>query len=337
MDEQPEWHTKRSTVERQLLELRTERESLRKQEQEAQARKAEIERRASEEESALLAAADVADGANVAETSALRERMAMVKDQAEDVLVEADEREHEFAEECRHLRVDRIEAEKGLREETKKLKVFSKNIDEVETEYHEALRRQTAELQTKRQENWKRRQDLVQQTETKALEMKDELMKELQAVHDELRRAKAEIQRNVKDQVLLRQKVLNSVYQDIHNIDLAVNQGLDDAKSRARDLHQRAQEIIQEVQQRDFAMEEQLRRRVSTAITVLDMAKTAKDSASTEHAGNEQRRRHTAKAFGDVFPRSSRFDFSGLSTAKPRLQAGPDGSWDGQQTPTPSR
>lgn len=104
MDEQPEWHTKRSTVERQLLELRTERESLRKQEQEAQARKAEIERRASEEESALLAAADVADGANVAETSALRERMAMVKDQAEDVLVEADEREHDFAEEgfCGH-------------------------------------------------------------------------------------------------------------------------------------------------------------------------------------------------------------------------------------------
>ena len=105
MDEQPEWHTKRSTVERQLLELRTERESLRKQEQEAQARKAEIERRASEGESALLAAADVADGANVAETSALRERMAMVKDQAEDVLVEADEREHEFAEEgfsCGH-------------------------------------------------------------------------------------------------------------------------------------------------------------------------------------------------------------------------------------------
>ena len=99
MDEQPEWHTKRSTVQRQLLELRTERESLRKQEEEAHARKAEIERRASEEENALLAAADVADGSNVAETSALRERMAMVKDQAEDVLVEADEREHEFAEE----------------------------------------------------------------------------------------------------------------------------------------------------------------------------------------------------------------------------------------------
>ena len=58
------------------------------------------------------------------------------------------------------------------------VKVFSKNIDEVETEYHEALRRQTAELQMKRQENWKRRQDLVQQTESKALGMKDELMKE---------------------------------------------------------------------------------------------------------------------------------------------------------------
>ena len=99
MDEQPEWHTKKSTVERQLLELRSERASLRQQEQEAHARKAEIERRASEEENALLAAADVADGANVAETSALRERMAVVKDQAEDVLVEADEREHEFAEE----------------------------------------------------------------------------------------------------------------------------------------------------------------------------------------------------------------------------------------------
>ena len=100
MDDQPEWHTKRSTVEKQLAELRAERDALRKQEQEAIGRKLEIQRRASEEESQLLAAADAADAANVAETSALRERMAMVKDQAEDVLVEADEREHEFAEEC---------------------------------------------------------------------------------------------------------------------------------------------------------------------------------------------------------------------------------------------
>lgn len=159
---------------------------------------------------------------------------------------------------------------------------------------------------------------------------------ELEAVHEELKRAKEEIHCSVKEQVMLRQQVLKSVDQDIHRIDLAVNQGLEAAKTRARDLQQRAQEIIQEVQQRDFAMEEQLRRRVSTAMTVLDMAKTAKDSASTEHVGNEQRRRNTAKAFGDVFPRSNRFDLVGLSTAKPRTDD-PDGRHTPQTPRTPSR
>lgn len=162
------------------------------------------------------------------------------------------------------------------------------------------------------------------------------LPEELEAVHEELKRAKEEIHCSVKEQVVLRQQVLKSVDQDIHRIDLAVNQGLEAAKTRARDLQQRAQEIIQEVQQRDFAMEEQLRRRVSTAMTVLDMAKTAKDSASTEHVGNEQRRRNTAKAFGDVFPRSNRFDLVGLSTAKPRT-ADPDGRHTPQTPRTPSR
>ena len=161
------------------------------------------------------------------------------------------------------------------------------------------------------------------------------LLEELEAVHEELKRAKEEIHCSVKEQVVLRQQVLKSVDQDIHRIDLAVNQGLEAAKTRARDLQQRAQEIIQEVQQRDFAMEEQLRRRVSTAMTVLDMAKTAKDSASTEHAGNEQRRRNTAKAFGDVFPRSNRFDLVGLSTAKPRTDD-PDGRHTPQTPHTPS-
>ena len=162
------------------------------------------------------------------------------------------------------------------------------------------------------------------------------LPEELEAVHEELKRAKEEIHCSVKEQVVLRQQVLKSVDQDIHRIDLAVNQGLEAAKTRARDLQQRAQEIIQEVQQRDFAMEEQLRRRVSTAMTVLDMAKTAKDSASTEHVGNEQRRRNTAKAFGDVFPRSNRFDLVGLSTAKPRT-ADPDGRQTPQTPRRPSR
>ena len=336
MEEQPEWYTKKSTVEKQLADLRSQREALRKQEQEAHSRKVEIERRASAEEHDLLSAADAADAANVAETSALRERMAMVKDQAEETLCEADEREHEFAEECRHLRVDRIEAEKDLRGETKKLKEVFQRIDEAEAEYRGALQQQNEELQKKRQEFRQRRQERIQQTETKAMEMKRELMKELEAVHEELKRAKEEIHCSVKEQVVLRQQVLKSVDQDIHRIDLAVNQGLEAAKTRARDLQQRAQEIIQEVQQRDFAMEEQLRRRVSTAMTVLDMAKTAKDSASTEHVGNEQRRRNTAKAFGDVFPRSNRFDLVGLSTAKPRT-ADPDGRHTPQTPRTPSR
>ena len=118
----------------------------------------------------------------------------------------------------------------------------------------------------------------------------------------------------------MRQQVLKSVDDDIHQIDLAVNQGLQEAKTRARDLQERSQQMIQEVQLRDFALEVELRQRVSTAVTVLDMAKTVKDSVATQHSAHEHRRRHTAKAFGDVFPRSTHFDLVGLQrAAKPRL------------------
>ena len=68
----------------------------------------------------------------MAETAALRERMGQVKDQAEDLMLDADREELRLAEECRHLRVDRLDTEKALREEAKKLKEISKQSQEVE-------------------------------------------------------------------------------------------------------------------------------------------------------------------------------------------------------------
>lgn len=320
MDEQPEWYTKKDVVEKQLARMREERDALKKQELDSREQQKLIEEEASQRETDILQSASAAEAAQVAETSALRERMAQVKDQAEDLMLDADEQELAYAEECRHLRLERLTAEKGLREEAKKLKDLAKQIEEVEVEQLEALKKQDVELQKRRQVLRQRRQQLLEETEAKALEMKSELMKELEAVHEELKKAKVEIHRGVQEEVLLRQQVLKSVDDDIHQIDLAVNQGLQEAKTRARDLQERSQQMIQEVQLRDFALEVELRQRVSTAVTVLDMAKTVKDSVATQHSAHEHRRRHTAKAFGDVFPRSTHFDLVGLQrAAKPRL------------------
>lgn len=58
-------------------------------------------------------------------------------------------------------------------------------------------------------------------------------------------------------------------------------------------------------QERDFAMEALLRQRVEDAVRSVEDAKQAKDTAVANRHSTEQRRRGTAKALGDVFPRSA--------------------------------
>ncbi|CAJ1461967.1 unnamed protein product, partial [Effrenium voratum] len=248
-----EWHTPKAVqVGRQgdakIARLRSEREALRQQELEELRRRENIEKAAQEREHALLSEASAGEAANVAETSALRERMAEIKDAAEDLLVDADQRELRFAEDCRHLRADRLDVEKGLREEAKKLKEISLQIDEVQACEEAALQQQEQLLSQRRAAARQQRYTLLEETQRCSLEMKQELMKELGAVHEELSKAKAEIQKGIVEEVLLRQQVLRAVGDDIQQIDQDVNRGLEEAKARARDLQERAQHIIKETQ-----------------------------------------------------------------------------------------
>ncbi|CAJ1350312.1 unnamed protein product [Effrenium voratum] len=314
-----EWHTPKAVQDAKIARLRSEREALRQQELEELRRRENIEKAAQEREHALLSEASAGEAANVAETSALRERMAEIKDAAEDLLVDADQRELRFAEDCRHLRADRLDVEKGLREEAKKLKEISLQIDEVQACEEAALQQQEQLLSQRRAAARQQRYTLLEETQRCSLEMKQELMKELGAVHEELSKAKAEIQKGIVEEVLLRQQVLRAVGDDIQQIDQDVNRGLEEAKARARDLQERAQHIIKETQVRDFSMEEHLQRRVSTAVAVLDMASSVKALAAAEHRATEQRRCGTGQALGDVFPRSTHFNMVGLRAAKPRL------------------
>ena len=52
-------------------------------------------------------------------------------------------------------------------------------------------------------------------------------------------------------------------------------------------------------------MEELLRQRVLDAVHTVEVAKRAKEEAVAKQHSTQERRRGTAKALGDVFPRSA--------------------------------
>lgn len=260
-----------------------------------------------------------AEGARVAEFAALRERMGEVKDQVEDTLAEAEEKELALAEECRGLRAERIETEKGLREEAAKLRAVTRRTEELEDAEREELRRMAAAHAAVREAARLRSKELQEQTEKKAREMRNDLVVELEKVHAELKKAKEGIYEGVQAEVVRRQQVVLTVDDEIKSIDRVVNENLEEAKDRARHLEDRTHRLILETQARDFALETKLCDHVARAVAALEVASTVKAGAAVEHKDAERRRRGTAKALGDVFPRSTNFNLVGMHTAKPSV------------------
>ncbi|CAE7363186.1 unnamed protein product [Symbiodinium necroappetens] len=315
--ETAEWHFKAPALEAELAKLRAQREALRQEEIAALRRRDETVAEGNRREQELLDGAAAAEGARVAEFAALRERMGEVKDQVEDTLAEAEEKELALAEECRGLRAERIETEKGLREEAAKLRAVTRRTEELEDAEREELRRMAAAHAAVREAARKRSKELQEQTEKKAREMRNDLVVELEKVHAELKKAKEGIYEGVQAEVVRRQQVVLTVDDEIKSIDRVVNENLEEAKDRARHLEDRTHRLILETQARDFALETKLCDHVARAVAALEVASTVKAGAAVEHKDAERRRRGTAKALGDVFPRSTNFNLVGMHTAKP--------------------
>eukprot|EP00439_Symbiodinium_sp_Y106_P062239 s565_g9.t1 len=316
-EEPAEWHFKAPALEAELAKLRAQREALRQEEIAAIRRRDETTAEGNRREQELLDGAAKAEGARVAEFAALRERMGEVKDQVEDTLAEAEEKELALAEECRGLRAERIETEKGLREEAAKLRAVTRRTEELEDAEREELQRMAAAHAAVREAARKRSKELQDQTEKKAREMRNDLVVELEKVHAELKKAKEGIYEGVQAEVVRRQQVVLTVDDEIKSIDRVVNENLEEAKDRARHLEDRTHRLILETQARDFALETKLCDHVARAVAALEVASTVKAGAAVEHKDAERRRRGTAKALGDVFPRSTNFNLVGMHTAKP--------------------
>ncbi|CAE7771631.1 unnamed protein product [Symbiodinium microadriaticum] len=308
-----------SAMEAELAKLRAQREALRQEEIAALRRRDETVAEGNRREQELLDGAAAAEGARVAEFAALRERMGEVKDQVEDTLAEAEEKELALAEECRGLRAERIETEKGLREEAAKLRAVTRRTEELEDAEREELRRMAAAHAAVREAARKRSKELQEQTEKKAREMRNDLVVELEKVHAELKKAKEGIYEGVQAEVVRRQQVVLTVDDEIKSIDRVVNENLEEAKDRARHLEDRTHRLILETQARDFALETKVCDHVARAVAALEVASTVKAGAAVEHKDAERRRRGTAKALGDVFPRSTNFNLVGMHTAKPSV------------------
>ncbi|CAE7321381.1 unnamed protein product, partial [Symbiodinium pilosum] len=230
-----------------------------------------------------------------------------------------EEKELALAEECRGLRADRLETEKGLREEAAKLRALTQRMEELEVAERAELRRMAEAHAAVREAAWKRTKELQEETEKQAREMRTNLAAELEKVHAELKQAKEGIYQGVQAEVVRRQEVGLTLDDEIKSIDRVVNDNLEEAKGRARYLEEKTQRLVKETQARDFALENKLCDHVARAVAALEVASTVKAGISVEHQENERRRRGTAKAFGDVFPRSTNFNLVGMHTAKPRV------------------
>ncbi|CAE7227099.1 unnamed protein product [Symbiodinium natans] len=318
-EEAAEWHFKAPAYEAELAKLRAQREALRQEEIAAINRRDATVAEGNRREQELLDAASAAEGARVAEFAALRERMGEVKDKVQDTLIEAEEKELSLAEGCRSLRAERLEIEKGLREEAAKLRAVTHRIEELEEAERSELQRMAAAHAAVREAARKRSKELQDETEKKAREIRSDLVIQLEKVHAELKQAKQGVYEGVQTEVVRRQQVVSTVDDEIKSIDRVVNDNLEEAKGRARHLEERAHRMIQETQVRDFALEAELCDHVARAVAALDVASTVKAGAAVGHKDAERRRRGTAKALGDVFPRSTNFNLVGMHTAKSRV------------------
>lgn len=318
-DRLPEWHFHQPVFDAELQKIRGEREKLAAEELAAKQQQACAEREAHEEEEQLMHAATQADSARVAEFSALRDRLAEVKEAADELFQECDGQTEAFGEQSNAARERRYDHELALRKEAGKVASVMQQIEELERRHEQLMQDKDSLAFQRRDASKKNIERINRQAEMQSSQLDSALQSELRIIYDSHAQVQSQILKGMKEQWNGRQQVLSVAEKDIRSVDRTVNAGLVVTHSKVLDTEQKAHQQVMEVQTRDFAIEDTISHRVQSAVAIMDDAVAAKQRSDNTQLDSLQRRQGATDALGKVFPRTTQMNLFGVKPGQSRL------------------
>lgn len=314
-----EWHFHQPVFDAELQKIRAEREKLAAEELAAKEQQARAEREAHEEEEQLMHAATQADSARVAEFSALRDRLAEVKEAADELFQECDRQTEALGVQSNAVREKRYDHELALRKEAEKVASVMHQIEELEKR-HKQLMQDKDNLSFQRRDASKKNIERIwRQEETQSSQLDSALQSELSIIYDSHAEVQSHLLRGMQEQWNGRQQVLSIAEKDIHSVDRTINAGLVVTHSKVLETEQKAHQQVMEVQARDFAIEDTISHKVQSAVAMMDDAVATKQRSDNAQLDSVQRRQGATEALGKVFPRTTQMNLFGVKSGQSRL------------------
>jgi len=315
----PEWHFHQPVFDAELQKLRAERETLAAEELAAKEQQARAEREAHGEEEQLMHAATQADSARVAEFSALRDRLAEVKEAADELFQECDRQTDALGEQSNALRERRYDQETALRKEAANVASVMQQIEELEQRHKQLMQDKDSLAFQRRDASKKNIERIYRQTEMQSSELDSALQSELSVIYDSHAQVQSHLLKGMQEQWNGRQQVLSVAEKDIRKVDRTVNAGLVITHSKVLDTEQKAHQQVMEVQTRDFAIEDTISYKVQAAVANMDDAVATSQRSDNTQLNSVQRRQGATEVLGSVFPRTTQMNLFGVKPGQSRL------------------
>lgn len=315
----PEWHFNQAAFDAELQEIRAEREKLAAEELAAKEQQARAEREAREEEEQLMQGAMQADAARVAEFSALRDRLAEVKDAADELFKGCDRQTEALGEQSNAARETRYEAEMALRTEATKVSSIMQQIQDLEQNHARLMQEKDNQSIQKRHATRRNIEQIHKQAERQSSQLESALQRELQIVYDTHFQVQGQLLKGMKDQWQGRQQALSACENDIRSVDRTVNTNLVSTHAKVLESEQKAHQQVMELQAQEFTMEDALSHKVQSAVAAMDEAIAAKHRSDNTQLDAVQRRQGATDALGKIFPRTTQMNLFGVKPGQSQL------------------
>eukprot|EP00930_Biecheleria_cincta_P033526 TRINITY_DN23237_c0_g1_i1.p1 TRINITY_DN23237_c0_g1~~TRINITY_DN23237_c0_g1_i1.p1 ORF type:complete len:341 (-),score=96.87 TRINITY_DN23237_c0_g1_i1:62-1084(-) len=315
----PEWHFHQPVFDAELQKIRAEREKLAAEEVAAKEQQARAEREAHEEEERLMHAATQADSARVAEFSALRDRLAEVKEAADELFQECDRQTEALGDQSNAARERRYAHEVALRKEAEKVASIMQQIEKLEQSHERSMQEKDCLAFQRRDATKNNIARIYRQLEIQSSQLDSALQNELQIVYDSHLQVQSQILKGMEEQWNGRQQALSAAENDIRGADRKINAGLLVTHSKVLDSGQKAHQQVMELQARDFAIEDMISHKVQSAVANMDEAVAAKQRSDNTQLDSVQRRQGATEALGKVFPRTTQMNLFGVKPGQSRL------------------
>lgn len=315
----PEWHFNQAAVDAELQEIGAEREKLAAEELAAKEQQARAEREAHEEEEQLMQAAMQADAARVAEFSALRDRLAEVKDAADELFEECDRQTEALGEQSNAARERRYDEEIALRTEASKVASIMQRVQDLEHNHARLMQEKDSQSSQRRDATRRNIEQIHKQAEMQAFQIDSALQRELRIVHDSHLQVQGHFLKGMKDQWHGRQEALSAAENDIRSVDRTVNTNLVSTHAKVLENEQKAHRQVMELQAQDFATEDALSHKVQSAVAAMDEAVAAKHRSDNTQLDAVQRRQGATDALGKIFPRTTQMNLFGVKPGQSQL------------------